>query len=46
VFLLIVAKALAANGAKVYILGRRMEALESAAKEIVSAGAFPCQTIS
>jgi len=29
------AKALEANGAKVYIIGRRIEVLESAAKEAV-----------
>ena len=33
---LMMAKALEANGAKVYILGRRQEALNEAAKEAVS----------
>ena len=32
---LMMAKALEANGAKVYILGRRMDALEKAAKQAV-----------
>ena len=33
---LMMAKALEANGAKVYIIGRRLEVLEKAAKEAVN----------
>ncbi len=44
---LVMAKALAANGAsKVYILGRRLEALESAAKEHPSLVAIQCDVTS